>query len=114
MFFWYKNSVLATIISFVSATVIVTGIYAAVDGELSGLALAVIGVPGMILAGWINNRASFRKWYKQRDPVVDDQVRVDRALAKELYTAMPNGAMLSYIRSLNPAAAAELEASKKK
>ena len=114
MFFIYKNSIIATIISFVSAVLIIMGIYAVIDGEMSGLGLAVVGVPGMLFASWLSKRATFKKWYKQRGPGVDDQVRVDRSLAFQLYQAMPYGAMLNYIRSLNPAAAAEIEASKKK
>lgn len=113
MIIWYRNSFLASLISIVACVFAVCGVYAAVDGEISGLLLLIPGIGGVLLGRWISDRkakkTAFKSWYAERSADCDDLVRSSDAYATKLYRAMPTAQMLDYVRSLNPAAAAAIE-----
>ena len=116
MFFYtsYNNSILATIISGFSCLLIFLGIYGLFTGEPDMLWCAAVGAPGVFLARWIANRKAYKtafiNWYAERDPGCDQLVRSSGEYAQKLYEAMPTGQMLRYIRTLNPEAAAQIQA----
>ena len=113
MIIWYKNSVLASVVSIFSCMLVVLGVTGAFDGQLAALILVIPGVGGLLLASWISDRkqhqTAFRNWYNTRNPNCDALVHSSGEFAAQLYSAMPTEPMLQYIRALNPAAAAAIK-----
>lgn len=116
----YKNSVLASLMSFLSYFLLLIGVVAAVNGEiLGGVALFLIGIGVGILASSISERKRFKTWKKQiEDKGLIPAIQTDVQTALAVYNTFPGKNALEYIRTLNPAAAdiisAQLAAKKEK
>ena len=83
----YKNSILATLLSFLSYFAVVMGIMLAFDSEiLGGILMVAVGIGIMALAAWVNSRATFRKWIKKltKDGVIDVD-KIDRKPDTPIY-----------------------------
>lgn len=116
----YKNSVLATIISFVSRLTMVFGIFMAVEGLLEGefsllgvgLVIGVIfGFGGTILAEMINTYQSNVKWWKNaiKKQGFEERITSSVDLCFQVYNANPCQWTLNKIRGMNPEAAAQIQ-----
>lgn len=116
----YKNSVLATIISFLSQAIAVFGIIVAIagvaDGEFSmlgaGAALFVIfGIGGTALAENINIQQSNVKWWKEsvENPGWAARIPDSVEVCFQVYNSNPRPWTLNKIRELNPSAAAQIQ-----
>lgn len=107
----YKNSVLATIVSFLGYFGIAMGAVGLVDGEiLVGMVCMLIGIGLMVVAGWISSYKAFRKWWKQVEKqglIPEIQKSAETAVA--VYRKNPEKRTLDKIRGLNPQAAAYIE-----
>lgn len=107
----YKNSILATLLSFLSYFAVVMGIMLAFDSEiLGGIAIVAVGIGIMALAAWVNSRATFRKWIKKltKDGVIE-RAKSDTNLAVQIYKANPSKQTLDYIWKINVMAADYIE-----
>ena len=107
----YKNSILATLLSFVSYFCMLGGIMMLFDGEFLGFvvlfALGIgIGAVGSALSEWKRFR-SFRKQLEKKGLI--PQIQASTQLALQVYDAYPAPKTVEYIRTLNPAAAQILD-----
>lgn len=116
----YKNSVLATIISFLAGIMSVFGIFMAVGGlfslEFSILGMGVIlfvvfGIGGNILAEMINTYQSNVKWWKNaiKKQGFEERITSSVDLCFQVYNANPCQWTLNKIRGMNPEAAAQIQ-----
>ncbi len=113
----YKNSVLATIISFLTRMIAAGGIMAAVGGVVDGefgllgagaVLFVVFGFGGTALAEAINTHQSNVKWWKNavRKQGWEAQIPNSVDVCFKVYNANPNNWTLNKIQKLNPAGAA--------
>lgn len=118
----YKNSVLATIISFLSRMITMLGIVAAIvgvmDGEfvLLGVGAAifvVFGIGGTALAEIINTYQSNIKWWKNSIVKPGWKAKIPNSVdvCFQVYNANPCQWTLNQIQKLNPSAAAQIQQS---
>ena len=115
----YKNSILATIISFLSSMFGMGGILIAVLGLMDGefemvfggiLFFAVFGLGGTVLAKAIGTRKANKKWWKEtiRNQGWEAQLPYSVDVCFKVYNANPNPWTLNQIQRWNPAAAAQI------
>lgn len=103
MFFYYQNSLLASVVSIFGGLLVFMGLVDAVDEKYLIIGL---GIALMICGKLISNRKAFKKWWKQvEDAGLEEHIRNDIAVAKVVYSKNPIRATLKKIESLNPAAA---------
>jgi hypothetical protein len=103
MFFYYQNSLLASVVSIFGGLLVFMGLVDAVDEKYLIIGL---GIALMICGKLISNRKAFKKWWKQvEDAGLEERMKTDIALAKAVYSKNPIRATLKKIESLNPAAA---------
>ena len=103
MFFYYQNSLLASVVSIFGGLLVFMGLVDAVDEKYLIIGL---GIALMICGKLISNRKAFKKWWKQvEDAGLEEHIKNDIAVAKVVYSKNPTRATLKKIESLNPAAA---------
>ena len=103
MFFYYQNSLLASVVSIFGCLLVLMGLLDAVDEKYL---IIVLGIAFMICGKLISNRKAFKKWWEQvEDAGLEERIKTDIALAKAVYSKNPIRATLKKIESLNPAAA---------
>lgn len=118
----YKNSVLATIISFLSGIFAVMGLLMAVMGVKEGqfalvgmgiVMAVVIGFGGNMLARKINDSRSNVKWWKNavRKAGWEEKIPNSEEVCFKVYNANPNAWTLKKLQKLNPAAAEQIRQS---
>lgn len=107
----YKNSIIATILSFISYFAMLGGIMMLFDGEF--LAFVVLFALGMLIAGigsavseW-KRFHSFKKQLQKKGLI--PMIQTNTQLALQVYDAYPAKKTVEYIRTLNPAAAQILD-----
>ena len=107
MFFYYQNSILASIASVLgSICLIVVFFERNYLGPEEMIPAIIMGVSLLISGKLISNRKAFKKWWKQvEDAGLEERLKTDVALAKVVYSKNPIRATLKKIESLNPAAA---------
>lgn len=115
----YKNSILATILGFLSRVFALFGFAMAIggvmDGEFGmlggGAAFFVLGIGGTALAETINTHQSNVKWWK--NTIVkqgwEAQIPSSVDVCFQVYNANPRQWTLNKIRELNPSAAAQIQ-----
>ena len=104
MILWYKNSVLASIVSILGCVLVMAGI--AMFGDEPGGAVAMILI-GAAMAIWgkvISNNKAFKKWWKQvKDNNLESAVASDLNTAIVVYQKNPQERTIKKIATLNPA-----------
>ena len=103
MFFYYQNSLLASVVSIFGGLLVFMGLLDVVDEKYLIIGL---GIALMICGKLISNRKAFKKWWQQvEDANLVEQIQTDVEIAKIVYSKNPTRATLKKIESLNPAAA---------
>ena len=109
MFFWYKNSFLASVVSIFGCGLVMAGIVMfgeGVGGEDVGGVVAMILI-GVALAIWgkvISGNKAFKKWWKQvKDNNLESAVASDLNTAIAVYQKNPQERTIKKIATLNPA-----------
>lgn len=116
----YNNSVLATIISFLSRIFAMLGIFIAItgvmDGEFSLLGMGAVifvafGFGGSALAENINTHQTNIQWWKNSIKKQGWEAQIPNSVdvCFEIYNANPNQWTLNKIQELNPLAAAQIQ-----
>lgn len=113
MIIYYKNSLLATLISIFGCVWVITGIAAIAEGEIGGgIAIIALGVVFLVWARSISKNKSFKKWWKQiKDNNLEPQIAASTEMAISIYNKNPQKRTLKKIAELNPAAAGQIEKS---
>ncbi len=115
----YKNSVLATIISFLSRMISAGGIMAAIMGVMNGdfeflgvgaVLFAVFGLGGTALAETVNTYQSNAKWWENavRKQGWEAQIPNSLDVCFKVYNANPSQWTLNKIEKLSPSSAAQI------
>ncbi len=117
MVIFYKNSVLASIVSILGCLAItiavVVGLETGIDAD--GISLIVVGVALAVAGKVISKNKQFKTWWKQvTDAKLDEAMKTDANLAVKVYNKNPKKRTLKMIAQLNPAAAQYIEAQKAK
>lgn len=110
MVFWYKNSVIASLIS-ITGCMLITG------GIASGFNILLIlaGIPFLIGGYEYSQYVAFKKWWKQVEQAnMIPQIVNSVSTAITVYNKNPNPRTLKKIQVLNPQAAAHIAAELKK
>ena len=114
MMIYYKNSLLASVVSILGCMVIMLVILEFGFDE-DGIKFLLLGLALLAAGKLISNRKVFKTWWKQvEDLDLVDKIRQDGAVAKMVYDKNPKRATLKKIEKLNPTAAEAIRASKKK
>lgn len=118
MVVFYKNSVLASLVSIFGCIFCTAAIYGIIDGIPEMLFMAVIGIPFVFLGKNISKNKDFKKWWQK----IESENRVPAIMASVdaavmAYREYPDNRTLKKIEELNPYAAQSiknaLEANKK-
>lgn len=118
MVVFYKNSVLASLVSIFGCIFCTAAIYGIIDGIPEMLFMAVIGIPLVFLGKNISKNKDFKKWWQK----IESENRVQAIMssvdaAVMAYREYPDNRTLKKIEELNPSAALSiknsLEANKK-
>lgn len=116
----YKNSILATLVSFLSQAMgmvwLIAAIVALVNGEFSvfgigAVLFVVFGIGGALLAESINTLQCNSKWWKEtvRKQGWEAKIPNSADACFAIYNANPCKWTLNKIRKLNPSAAAQIQ-----
>lgn len=112
MFFWYRNSFLASLVSIFGCAMVMVAIAALIQGEMpvyGAIPLAAAGGVVAYLGRKISENKAFKKWKKQLEAQgIDQRVRGSLQDAVTVYNANPGKKTLSYIQTLNPVAADQI------
>lgn len=107
---FYKNSVIATIISIWGTTWTLVGFCVAISEDaIAGIVLAVVGICLIFVARVINEKAIFKKWIKglKKDGIVE-KLSTSEEMCIAVYNANPCKKNIKYIRKHNPVVAEKL------
>ena len=103
MILWYKNSLLASIVSILGCALTMAGIAGVFDGETE---LLVAVIPGIAMAVWgkiISNNKAFNKWWEQiKEKNLEPVIAQDLNTAIAIYNKNPQKRTLKKIETLNP------------
>ena len=113
MILFYKNSILASIVSVIGCVFIMV-ILVDIDSYHMDVIVPVMamGIACLIGGKMISVNKSFKTWWKQVvDLGYDEKMKTDTNLAIAIYNKNPKNATLKKIESLNPAAAEAIRAS---
>ena len=104
---YYKNSVLATLVSLFGCAWAIAGIAACAEGEIGGgIVIIALGVVFLVWARSISRNKAFKKWWKQvKDNNLEPQIAGSADVAISIYNKNPQKRTLKKIAELNPAAA---------
>ena len=107
MILFYKNSVLASIVSVLGCIVLAVMFADASYYEAYEIALMVIVGGGLLVGGkLISMEKSFKTWWKQvKEMGLEEQLKTDVQLAQTIYSKNPKKRTLKEIAKFNPAAA---------
>ena len=107
----YKKSILATIVSAFGGLLMALGVGSIVSGLfLEGLPMLGIGFAMECWSFVINDNKKAKIWKKQmQEKGLEDQIRNSESFAIEMYNLCPNKRVLAYLRTMNPAAAANID-----
>ena len=101
---YYKNSLLASIVSIFGCSMILAGIVIFAEGEPSGGAAIVVF--GFVMALWgkrISNNKAFKQWWKQiQEQNLEPVIAKDLNTAIAIYQKHPKPETLNKIAALNP------------
>ena len=113
MFFWYKNSFLASIVSIFGCALAMGGIAMFNNGEAStAVIMIILGVALAILGKIISSNKAFKKWWKQvKDNNLESVVATDLNMAITVYKKNPQNRTIKKIATLNPSFAQQIEQS---
>ena len=107
MILYYRNSLLASLVSIAGCLVGMAGIGLLFSGVIpGGIGLIAAAAALLYLAKQISNKKAFDKWWKQiRQAGLEPEIRNSLDVAVEIYKKNPEPRTLEKIRALNPAAA---------
>jgi len=107
----YKNSILATILSFLSYFVMLAGVMMLFEREFLGfVVLFALGIGISALGSAVSEWKRFHSFKKQlKKKGLIPQIQASTQLALQVYDAYPAKKTVAYIRTLNPAAAQILD-----
>lgn len=107
---FYRNSILANIISLFGSAWSLAGVCVAISEDVvAGIILAVVGVSCLFWANLINERAVFKKWIKKlKKEGVVEQLSTSDEMCIAVYNANPCKKTIKYIRKYNPTVAERL------
>lgn len=109
MIFWYKNSVLASIISIIGCVMVTVGI------STSEIMVAVLGAPLIFAGKMISSNKAFKNWWKQiSDAKLIPLIAGDVNVAVSVYNKNPERRTLKKIEEVNPDAAKHIRETIKK
>ena len=111
MIIYYKNSVLASIVSILGCLCILVLIMGDVY-DTGEIVFAVILGVGLLVAGkLISVEKSFKTWWKQiKEAGLEERIKFDAEIARLIYNKNPKKRTLKEIEKLNPAAAQMIRA----
>ena len=113
MILYYKNSILASIVSIIGcifAIVLITQ-FEDYDFATEVVPLGLLSLSFLVGGKLISNHKAFKTWWKQVEKAdLVDKIRTDIATAKYVYSKNPKNATLKKIEQLNPAAADAIRA----
>ncbi len=111
MIVWYKNSLLASLVSIFGCICCISAIVGAVEGDPDVLVLLLPGIPLLIWGKTISENKRFKKWWKQIvDNNLEPQIAASVHTAIAVYNKNPQERTLKKIEALNPAAGAQIRA----
>lgn len=104
MFFWYKNSFLASAVSIFGCAMAMGGIAMITDGDTEGaVPMILLGIALAVLGKVISNNKAFKKWWKQvKDNNLESAVATDLNTAIAVYKKNPQNRTVKKIEQLNP------------
>jgi hypothetical protein len=103
MFFWYKNSFLASVVSIAGCGIAMCGIANFESDAGAGILLILLGVGIAIWGKIISNNKAFKKWWKQvKDNNLETAVATDLNTAIAVYNKNPQKRTIKKIATLNP------------
>lgn len=106
MVVYYRNSLLASLVSILGCILCLSGIYAAIEGEFEALSLLIVGVPIVIWGKIISKNKEFKKWWQEiEENNLVPQIASSVDTAALIYSKNPDKRTLKKIEELNPAAA---------
>ena len=107
MVFWYKNSVMSSVVSILGCVMAIAGF-----AEM----MIPVGLLGIALAIWgkiISDNKAFKTWWKQvTDNNLEPRIAQSVDVAMQIYNKNPQGRTLKKIEELNPEAANQIRARK--
>ena len=107
MVFWYRNSILASIVSVFGCCMVLAGLPIFAAG---GFVFVVMGVLLAIAGKMISVNVTNKKWLKNlQEQGIDERVRTSYQAACQLYNANPCGFTMKYIQQINPEAAKNIK-----
>lgn len=114
MFIWYKNSILASVVSIVGCIFALFGIHVLVQEGTYGLSQAIpallVSVPLVIWGKMISAEKSFDTWWNQIEKAgLIPEIKRSRSVAVDVYKKNPERRTLEKICKLNPDAAKYIE-----
>lgn len=111
MYFWYKNSFLASIVSMFGGACIVTAIGSFAAGPGPAILMILLGIVLMAWGKSISDDKAFKTWWKQiEDNNLQPQIAQSAQFALEVYNKNPQERTLKKIAELNPSAAEQIRA----
>lgn len=113
MFLYYKNSILASLISMIGCGFFIVGIQEVTSyGFAYGIPWFLASIPLVVLAKIISSRKAFKKWWKQVEKAnLVPQIVNSTQAALDVYNKNPQKRTLKKIAALNPEAAVLIESS---
>lgn len=113
MIIYYKNSLLASIVSILGCAFAFAGIAAIIEEEIAGgICIIIIAIPFIIWGKIISKNKAFKQWWKQIVYAgLAPQIAQDINTAVEVYNKYPDKRTLKKIAELNPAAAERISSS---
>lgn len=111
MVLFYRNSILASVISVLSCALSAGGLMLCFSGDLGlGIPFILLGLPGVLGARILNDNKEFKKWWENTvGPELAQEVSQSREAAIALYNQNPQRRTIRKIAELNPEAAAHIE-----
>ena len=110
MYFEYKNSKLATIISLIGCGLVTAGIAGYNENSGASIGAILVGIPIAILGRQISRAKSFKTWWKQiENNNLEPVIAQDLDTAISIYKKNPQRRTLKKIESLNPQFAAHIK-----
>ena len=107
MILFYKNSLLASVLSILGCVLVMLLFLEGGSYTLGENALLVIFGGGLLISGkLVSNEKNFKKWWKQvKDAGLEEQIRSNAQVALKIYEKNPKNRTIKEIAKLNPQAA---------
>lgn len=110
MLLYYKNSILASIVSMFGCAMIMGGIVSFTEDVSTAIVFLLIGIAFAAWGKIISNNKAFKKWWKQiTDNNLEPVIAKDLNTAIAIYQKNPQRRTLKKIAALNPTFAEHIQ-----